>query len=103
MLLLPMGFVGLALARRLPPDELKALIGVFVLTATWAPGLLLLGSHPEAANPQRRFFLLGGVVGAVNIALTPYSLITRQNAPASGVPTGLPSIMTVVQPRSSGP
>ena len=30
-------------------------------------------------------------VSSVNIAFTPCSLITRQNAPASGVPTGLPS------------
>ena len=41
-------------------------------------------------------------VGAVNIALTLYSAITRQNAPGSGVPTGLPSYSTVVQPASSG-
>ena len=30
-------------------------------------------------------------VGAVNSAVAPCSAITRQNAPASGVPTGLPS------------
>ena len=30
-------------------------------------------------------------VGAVNSTLTLWSWITRQNAPASGVPTGLPS------------
>ena len=41
-------------------------------------------------------------VGAVNSATTPWSAITRQNAPASGVPTGLPSYSTVVQPCSSG-
>ena len=41
-------------------------------------------------------------VGAVNIATAPYSDITRKNAPASGVPTGLPSYRTVVQPVSSG-
>jgi hypothetical protein len=41
-------------------------------------------------------------VGAVKRALTPCSAITRQNAPASGVPTGLPSYMTVVAPISSG-
>ena len=32
-------------------------------------GLLLRGAHPEEANPQRRFFLLGGVVGVLNIAI----------------------------------
>jgi hypothetical protein len=42
-------------------------------------------------------------VGAVNSALTPCSAMTRQKAPASGVPTGLPSNSTVVQPFSSGP
>jgi hypothetical protein len=41
-------------------------------------------------------------VGAVNSTSTPCSAITRQNAPASGVPTGLPSYSTVVQPTSSG-
>jgi uncharacterized membrane protein YfcA len=69
VLLLPMGFVGLWLARGLPPDAMKMLIGVFVLAATWAPGLLLLGTHPEETNPERRFFLLGGVVGVVNMAV----------------------------------
>jgi uncharacterized membrane protein YfcA len=68
-LLLPMGFVGLLVARAIPPDGAKALIGVFVLLATWAPGILLLGTHPEQANPHRRFFVLGGVVGVVNITV----------------------------------
>lgn len=69
VLLLPMGFVGLSFARSLTPDAMKILIGVFVLAATWAPGILLLGAHPEETNPRRRFFLLGGVVGVVNIAV----------------------------------
>jgi hypothetical protein len=42
-------------------------------------------------------------VGAVNRASTPCSATTRQNAPASGVPTGLPSYSTVVAPAISGP
>ena len=33
---------------------------------------------------------------------TVYSEMMRQNAPASGVPTGLPSYMTVVAPASNG-
>ncbi len=41
-------------------------------------------------------------VGAVNSTFTPCSAHTRQNAPASGVPTGLPSYITLVQPASSG-
>ena len=69
VLLLPMGFAGLWLARALPPDSTRTLIGVFVLMATWAPGLLLLGTHPETANPHRRFFALGGVVGGLSITV----------------------------------
>ena len=42
-------------------------------------------------------------VGAVNNAFTPCSPMTRQNAPASGVPTGLPSYITDVAPTSRGP
>jgi len=41
-------------------------------------------------------------VGATKKLLTRCSAITRQNAPASGVPTGLPSYRIVVQPSSSG-
>ena len=41
-------------------------------------------------------------VGAVNMQDTLCPAITRQNAPASGVPTGLPSYSTVAQPCSSG-
>ena len=37
-------------------------------------------------------------VGAVNNATALCSEITRQNAPASGVPTGLPSYMIEVAP-----
>ena len=67
--LLPMGFLGLELARALPPTATRALIGVFVLVATWAPGALLLGTHPERAEPNRRFLLLGSVVGVLNMAI----------------------------------
>lgn len=66
MLLLPMGYVGIMLARELPPVATRIAIGVFVLLATWAPGLLLLGSHPEGSSSRRRFFYLGGVVGFLN-------------------------------------
>jgi hypothetical protein len=38
-------------------------------------------------------------VGAVKRHLTLWSAITRQNVPASGVPTGLPSKTMVVQPK----
>jgi uncharacterized membrane protein YfcA len=69
LLLLPMGFVGLPIAQALPPAATKVVIGLFVLVATWSPGALLLGTHPEAANPNRRFFVLGGVVGALNVTI----------------------------------
>ncbi|MBW2312642.1 MAG: sulfite exporter TauE/SafE family protein [Deltaproteobacteria bacterium] len=69
VLLLPMGFAGLGLAQSLPPDVTRVAIGVFVLLATWAPGLLLLGSHPEATDRNRRFFFLGGVVGFINVTI----------------------------------
>lgn len=69
ILLLPMGFLGLQIAQRLPADAAKAMIGVFVMLATWAPGVLMLGTHPEQTNPHRRFFVLGGVAGVLNVTL----------------------------------
>ena len=69
VLLLPMSVVGLQIARELSPPVARFLIGVFVLFATWAPGLLLLGTHPERSDPRRRFFVLGGVVGTVNMTV----------------------------------
>lgn len=61
--LLPMGFLGLAFTRGLPPDLVRALIGVFVLVATWRPAWLLLGAHPEHTHPTRRFLWLGAGIG----------------------------------------
>ena len=69
LLLVPAGFAGLGFARALPPEALRAAIGAFVLVATWRPTLLLLGAHPEETNPRLRFFLLGGVVGFVNVTI----------------------------------
>ena len=68
-LLLPMGFLGLALLRSLPPDAAQALIGLFVLVATWAPHWLLIGTHPEQLALGRRFVVLGGVVGLLNTVI----------------------------------
>jgi uncharacterized membrane protein YfcA len=45
------------------------MIGAFVLLATWFPGWLLLGAHPEETNRSRRFVVLGGVVGLLNVTL----------------------------------
>ena len=66
LLLLPMGVVGLAIAQSLSPPVARTMIGVFVLIATWAPGLLLVGAHPERSDRNRRFLILGGVVGVLN-------------------------------------
>jgi len=68
-MLVPMGFVGIAVAQALPPTVTRALIGVFVLIATWKPGWLLIGTHPERADTHRRFFVLGAVVGVLNMTI----------------------------------
>jgi uncharacterized membrane protein YfcA len=65
-LLLPAGFVGLALLRSLPAAAAQAWIGAFVLVATWRPRWLWIGAHPERLAMGRRFVLLGGVVGLLN-------------------------------------
>ena len=68
-LLVPMGWVGLHLANALPAAAMRVIIGIFVLIATWFPGWLLLGTHPEETNPGRRFLVLGGVVGVLNMTI----------------------------------
>ena len=67
--LLPMGFAGLAVAQALPSSGVRAGIGLFVLLATWAPAWLMLGTHPERADPSRRFAALGGLVGLLGPTL----------------------------------
>lgn len=69
LFLLPAGYLGYAVARGLPPDLVKLAIGVFVLLATWLPGALLLGTHPERAHPSRRFTVLGAVAGFLNVTI----------------------------------
>jgi len=69
LMLVPMGFIGIEIAQALPPNVTRALIGVFVLIATWKPGWLLIGTHPERSDVHRRFFLLGGVVGLINMTI----------------------------------
>jgi uncharacterized membrane protein YfcA len=68
-LLIPMGWVGIHLANALPAAAMRIMIGIFVLVATWFPGWLMLGTHPEATNPNRRFLVLGGVVGVLNMTI----------------------------------
>ncbi|MCP3987422.1 MAG: sulfite exporter TauE/SafE family protein [bacterium] len=69
LLLLPMGVLGIAVAQELPEALVRAGIGVFVLTATWAPGILLLGTHPEAIDRGRRFLGLGAAAGFLNMTI----------------------------------
>jgi uncharacterized membrane protein YfcA len=69
VLLVPGGILGLVVLQRLPADAMRALIGVFVIFATWAPSALLLGAHPEQTDPKTRFFWLGGVAGLLNTSL----------------------------------
>ena len=70
VLLLPAGFVGYyTIAELMPPTATKSVIGSFVLVATWRPGWLLLGRHPEETDANRRFFFLGGVAGLLNVAI----------------------------------
>ncbi len=69
LMLVPMGFVGIEIAQALPATVTRALIGVFVLIATWRPGWLLIGTHPERSDIHRRFFFLGAVVGVLNMTI----------------------------------
>ena len=69
VLLLPLGFIGIEISQQLPPSITKAAIGLFVLFATWAPKMLLMGARPEDSDPNRRFILLGGAVGALNTTI----------------------------------
>ena len=72
LLLLPTAVLGLFVAQRLSPEFVRAMIGAFVLLATWHPNWLLLGAHPEQTRPERRFLFLGGAVGflQMNIGAT---------------------------------
>jgi len=69
VLLIPMSWVGIHLVSALPAAATRVIIGIFVLIATWFPGWLLLGTHPEKTNPGRRFLVLGGVVGVLNMTI----------------------------------
>jgi uncharacterized membrane protein YfcA len=69
VLLIPFGAAGMPVAYALPASLTKGLIGAFVLGATWRPGWLMLGTHPENTRPKLRFFALGGVVGFLNVLI----------------------------------
>lgn len=69
VLLLPAGLLGLGVVTSLPASPLRATIGVFALLATWWPRGLLLGVQPGTTDPERRFIVLGGVVGFLNVTI----------------------------------
>ncbi len=64
--LVPAGVLGIWLLQDVPPTAARAVIGVFVLAALWAPRLLFLGLDPAEAHPTRRFVWLGFGVGFLN-------------------------------------
>lgn len=81
LLLLPGGVAGLAVARSLPEDGLRAAIAGFVLLATWAPvararwrtsrraGGAVGGSAGGTAQLWRRFLPLGAAAGFLNVTI----------------------------------
>ncbi|MFQ5513018.1 MAG: sulfite exporter TauE/SafE family protein [Myxococcota bacterium] len=69
LLMVPTSLAGLSVARVLAPGLTRRLIGGFVLLATWRPGWLTLGTHPERVRPERRFILLGAVVGFLQMTI----------------------------------
>lgn len=81
VLLLPAGMLSVPLAQHAPPDLLRALIGGFVLVATWRREWLLLGFDPARIPLAPRFTLVGGfsgllgpVVGATGPFIAPFFL-----------------------------
>ena len=69
LLLLPAGVLGIWVAQGLPESAVRVAIGAFVLIATWLPGALLLGMHPEASDANRRFVALGGITGFLGVTI----------------------------------
>lgn len=67
--LLPLGWISLKIAEQIPPDVARMGIGFFVLVATWQPRWFFMGSHPDEVRSGRRFFLLGSVIGVVNVTV----------------------------------
>jgi uncharacterized membrane protein YfcA len=67
--LLPLGFLGLSVARALEPRHLEATIGLFALGATWIPRRSGERPDPERRGGPRLFLLLGTVVGFLNVTI----------------------------------
>ena len=66
--LLPMGALGLLVARELPERALEAAIGAFVLLATWRPAWLAFGAL-GALSTNGRFTALGFAAGFLNVTI----------------------------------
>jgi uncharacterized membrane protein YfcA len=66
--LLPMGALGLLVAKEIPERALEAAIGTFVLVATWRPAWLAFGSR-GALGTNARFTLLGFAAGFLNVTI----------------------------------
>ncbi len=66
--LLPMGALGLLVARELPERALEAAIGAFVLIATWRPAWLALGAR-AGGSASARFTALGAASGFLNVTI----------------------------------
>lgn len=78
LLLLPGGLAGLAVARSLPEEGLRAAIAGFVLLATWAPVARARwrasrraggGGAGGTAQLWRRFLPLGAAAGFLNVTI----------------------------------
>ena len=67
ILLLPFGALSIMLVNDLPREHLTGCIGIFVILATWRPRWLLMGLRADRIDAERRFLLLGGLVGFLNI------------------------------------
>ena len=67
--LIPMGLVGLQVARRLPEALVEGAIGAVVLAATWLPRRGNGDAAVSARSPRVRFFALGAVSGFLNMLL----------------------------------
>ncbi|MCH2184494.1 sulfite exporter TauE/SafE family protein [Myxococcota bacterium] len=66
---LPAGLIGFRFAKTIPPQALKALIGFFVLGVTWRPSGFNFSRRMGVPNPNRRFLILGGVTGFLNMLI----------------------------------
>ena len=73
------------------PVQVDARAQIFERVAGALPNVAFYDTWTEFAKPDGGYTAYWRDGNNVNIVLTPWSAITRQNAPASGVPTGLPS------------